>query len=426
MNKSADIAKTVTVNLLRFALALTFAFSGFVKAADPMGTVHKLTEYADVLGLTPHPALLMVGAWVLIGVEYVMGVCLLFGLYRRFYLTLMTAFLAVATPFTLWVALTNPVSDCGCFGDALLLTHWQTFGKNVCLLVMTIATFVGYGRIRRLISDRTQWLIFVYAVASIVLFMQHELRHLPTWDFRPYSIGTNIAEAMTIPDDAPRDEYETLFVMEREGEERTFTFDEYPDSTWHLVRRESRLVSKGYVPPITDFYLATLDGEEVTEEVLAQSGYTFLLVARDLRYANEGMLDIINDLYDYARVGGHAFYMVTASPMGEISEWTEHTGAAYPYLNADETLLKTVVRANLGLVLLKDATIVGKWSAADLPYDQQLGQPIEHNETLTITLREVQGRKLTTLLWMLLPLLLLVLVDLMGRDVGKLKIENCG
>ena len=425
MNKSADIAKTVTVNLLRFALALVFAFSGFVKAADPMGTVHKLTEYADVLGLTPHPALLMVGAWVLIGVEYVMGVCLLFGLYRRFYLTMMTAFLAVATPFTLWVALTNPVSDCGCFGDALLLTHWQTFGKNVCLLVMTIATFVGYGRIRRLISDRTQWLIFVYAAASIVLFMQHELRHLPTWDFRPYSIGTNITEAMTIPDDAPRDEYETLFVMEREGEERTFTFDEYPDSTWHLVRRESRLVSKGYVPPITDFYLATLDGEEVTEEVLAQSGYTFLLVARDLRYANEGMLDIINDLYDYARVGGHAFYMVTASPMGEIGEWTEHTGAAYPYLNADETLLKTVVRANLGLVLLKDATIVGKWSAADLPHDQQLGQPIEHNETLTITLREVQGRKLTTLLWMLLPLLLLVLVDLMGRDVGKLKIENC-
>ena len=283
---------------MRFTLALVFAFSGFVKAVDPMGTVHKLVEYSEVFGVAMHPALLLVGAWLLIGIEYVMGLALFFGLYRRFYLTLMIAFLAVATPFTYWLAVANPVSDCGCFGDAIMLSHWQTLAKNVVLLLMAITVFVERKRIWRIISERTQWLVFVYAAASIALFMQYNLRHLPVWDFRPYTIGTNIVDAMSVPEGAPSDEYETLFVLEKDGEQRTFTFDSYPDSSWVFVRRESRLVSQGYVPPITDFYLTTLEGEDVTWDILEHSGYTFLLVARNMKRANESMLDIINDLYD--------------------------------------------------------------------------------------------------------------------------------
>lgn len=341
-NNSANIAKNITVNALRFALALVFAFSGFVKAVDPMGTVIKLTDYAEAFGMTVSPALLYVGAWLLILVEYIMGVALFFGFYRRFYLSLMVLFLSMMTPLTLVMALTNPVSDCGCFGDALVLTNWQTFGKNLVLLLMTITVLVCHKRVCRLISYRQQWLIFVYAVASIAFFMQYNMRHLPTWDFRPYAIGVNIIDGMTIPEDAPTDEYETLFVLEKEGEQRLFTYDNYPDSTWTLVRRESRLMSRGYVPPITDFYLTSLDGEDVTWEVLEQPGYTFLLVARDLKRANEGLLDVINDLHDYAKVGGHSFYMLTSSNGDVINEWNEHTGAAYSYLSADETLLKTM------------------------------------------------------------------------------------
>ena len=419
MNKSAYIASGIAINALRFVLALVFAFSGCVKAIDPMGTVHKLAEYSEVLGTMVHPALLLVGAWVLIGIEYVMGLALFFGMYRRFYLGLMIAFLTIATPFTYWLAVANPVSDCGCFGDAIVLTHWQTFGKNVVLLLMAVVVLVERRRVWRLISERTQWLVFVYAAASIVLFMQYSLRHLPVWDFRPYAIGTNIVDAMVVPDDAPRDEYETLFVLEREGEQRTFTFDDYPDSSWTFVRRENRLVSKGYVPPITDFYLTTLEGEDVTWEVLEQPGYTFLLVARDIERANESMLDIINDLYDYAKVGGHPFYMVTSSSARFIDEWIEHTGAAYPYLNADETLLKTMLRANLGLVVLKDATIVGKWSAVNIPHDEQLSGAMENNTALTILPREVQKRKITAALWMFLPLLLFVVCDDRGRKEGS-------
>lgn len=410
-NKSANIASGVTINALRFALALVFAFSGFVKAVDPMGTVYKMADYADAFGLTMHPWMLLLGAWLLIIVEYVMGVALFFGLYRRFYLWLMIAFLGVMTPLTLVLALTNPVSDCGCFGDALVLTNWQTFGKNVVLLLMAIVVLRCHKRIWRVISERTQWLIFVYALVAISVFMRYNMRHLPVLDFRPYAIGTNLIEGMTMPEDAPQDEYETLFVLEKDGEQRTFTFDDYPDSTWTFVKRESRLVRQGYVPPIADFHLSTLEGEDVTWEVLDYPGYTFLVVSHELRRANEGMLDVINDLYDYAKVGGHQFYMLTSSNAQSIAQWTERTGASYPYLNADDILLKTMVRANPGLIVLKEATIVGKWSAIDMPRDEQLSVRIEDNAALAVSSHETAARRVATAFWMLFPLLLLVAID---------------
>lgn len=408
MNKSAQIASSIAINALRFTLALVFAFSGLVKAVDPMGTVYKLSDYAEAFGWSVAPMLLLLGAWALIALEYVMGVSLFFGLYRRFYLWLMVVFLAVMTPLTLVLALTNPISDCGCFGDALLLTHWQTFGKNVALLVMAIVALLCHKRICRVVPERTQWLVFVFAGLSIFVFMLHNLRHLPVWDFRSYAVGTNIVEGMTIPEDAPQDEYEYLFVMEKDGKQRTFTFDNYPDSTWQLVRRETRLIRKGYEPPIADFSLSTLDGEDVTWDVLERSGYTFLMVARNLKRTNEGLLDVINDLYDYAKVSDNAFYMLTSSNVKAVDEWNEHTGASYPCLNADETLLKTMIRSNAGLIVLKDATIVGKWSAADLPRDEQLDVPIEHNEALVITPRETLAKRVTAGVCMFLPLLLLM------------------
>ena len=413
-NKSANIASGVTINALRFALALVFAFSGFVKAVDPMGTVYKMADYADAFGLTMHPWMMLLGAWLLIIVEYVMGVALFFGLYRRFYLWLMIAFLGVMTPLTLVLALTNPVSDCGCFGDALVLTNWQTFGKNVVLLLMAIVVLRCHKRIWRVISERTQWLIFVYALVAIAVFMRYNMRHLPVLDFRPYAIGTNLIEGMTIPEDAPQDEYETLFVLEKDGEQRTFTFDDYPDSTWTFVKRESRLVRQGYVPPIADFHLSTLEGEDVTWEVLDYPGYTFLVVSHELRRANERMLDVINDLYDYAKVGGHQFYMLTSSNAQSIAQWTERTGASYPYLNADDILLKIMVRANPGLIVLKEATIVGKWSAIDMPRDEQLSVRIEDNAALTVSSHETAARRVATAFWMLFPLLLLVAIDRVG------------
>lgn len=126
----------------------------------------------------------------------------------------MTLFLAVMTPFTLFLALTNPVNDCGCFGDAVVLTNWQTFGKNLVLLLMAVVVLANNRCLLRVISERMQWLVFVFALGSVVVFTQYNMRHLPIMDFRPYSIGTNIVEAMTVPEGVPQDVYETYFVIE--------------------------------------------------------------------------------------------------------------------------------------------------------------------------------------------------------------------
>ena len=226
---------------------------------------------------------------------------------------------------------------------------------------------------------------------------------------------------MTVPDDAPQDEYETLFVLEKEGLRCTFTDDNYPDSTWTFVSRENRLVSRGYIPPITDFHLATLDGEDVTWEVLEEPGYTFLVVAHDLERTNEGMLDVLNDLYDYAIVNGYAFYMITSSGEEATRKWTEHTAAAYPYLQADEIQLKTMIRSNPGLIVLKDATVVGKWSAADMPRDDQLGTSMENKEVEQVTINQQLRRYVGVTLWLFFPLLLLIVLDEIGN---KKNIKN--
>lgn len=408
---SGHIASGIFINSLRFALALVFVFSGLVKAIDPMGTVYKMTDYAEAFGWAVEPWWVLLGAWALILLEYVMGVALFFGLYRRFYLCLTIAFLAVMTPLTLFLALTNPISDCGCFGEAVVLTNWQTFWKNVVLLVMAVVVLRYNKRMCRVISERSQWLVFVYALVSIAVFMHYNMRHLPIVDFRPYRIGVNIIDAMTIPENAPQDEYETLFVMEKDGKQQTFTFDEYPDSTWSFVSRKNRLVSKGYIPPIADFHLFDMDGEDVTWDILEQPGYTLLTVAPDLKRTDEGMLDVINDLYDYAKVSNAPFYMLTSSNEEVIDEWSEHTGAVYPYLQADDILLKTMVRANPGLIVLKDATIVGKWSSADIPRDDQLDVAMEHNDELQVTQHRLTARRVAVSLWMFFPLLLLVVLD---------------
>lgn len=407
---------------MRFTLALVFAFSGFVKAVDPMGLVYKMADYAEAFGVAIPFGLLIVGAILLIIWEYVMGVCLFFGLYRRFYLALMIAFLMVMTPLTLYSAIYNPVTDCGCFGDAIVLTNWQTFGKNLVLIAMAVLTLIGYKHIKRIISERMQWLVYVYAMLSIVVFIPYNLRHLPLFDFRPYHVGANIIESMTIPEGAAQDEYETTFVLEKEGEKRTFTFDNYPDSTWTFVSRENRLITKGYVPPITDFYLTDLNGDDCTWDVLEQPGYTFFMVAHDLQRTDEGMLDIINDLYDYAKVNEVPFYMLTSSSRSVIAEWMDHTGASYPYLLADETPLKTMVRSNPGLILLKDATVVGKWSKEDMPRDEQLIAPIKTNADMNFTSQHTTTRHVKILLWMFLPLCLLVVID----KIFKLKKLNKG
>lgn len=395
-------------NGLRIVLALTFVLSGFVKGIDPLGTVYKMGDYAEAFHLTAftNPGLLLLAAMLLCMVEFMLGISLLFGIWRRTVLSLILLFLCLVTPLTFYLALTNPVSDCGCFGDAIVLTNWQTFGKNIILLAITLFVLIKRRLIVRFIRPNWEWMVLGYALVSFYCFMGHNLRHLPLVDYRPWHIGADLEASMAIPEDAPQAQYETLFTLTRDGEEREFSLADYPDSTWTFVRSRSVLLDPGYVPPIADFSLIDEQGNDITDS-LFEPGWTFLLVMNHLR--GEDMLDAINDLYDYATLWGCRFHALTSATSEEVALWREHTGAIYDIYHLDDITLKTIIRSDPGMVLIHDGVITGKWSRHDLPHDEMLdGAPETLPWTVTST-HEVGRRHLKGTLWMFLPYLFLAL-----------------
>ena len=270
------------VNICRFILGATFVFSGFVKAVDPLGTYYKIQDYLAAFGMQQLlPDIVPLLMSVLLAVlEFAVGMHLLLGIKRRFTTRLALLIMLVMTPLTLYLALTNPISDCGCFGDALVLTNWQTFGKNVVLLTCAIVLMITPWAMVRFLTKKMEWTLSNYCIVFALALAGYCLATLPIIDFRPYKIGNNIREGMEIPEGAKPTIFDTRFIMEKDGVKQTFTVDNYPDSTWTFVSAETVVVEKGYEPPIHDFVMESLEtGEDITDEVLDDPGYTFLLIA---------------------------------------------------------------------------------------------------------------------------------------------------
>ena len=406
--------RITAVNVCRFVLAATFIFSGYVKAIDPLGTLYKLKDYAAAMslnGLLPDWAL--VGVAIALGaLEFALGVFMLFAVRRHVVSRIMLAFMTAMTVLTLWIFVADPVKDCGCFGDALKLTNGETLLKNIVL--SACAALVAWRPVdmARFISRSNQWIVRYYTVAYIVITSVYCLYTLPIFDFRPYHVGMNIKQGMEIPEGAEQPEFESTFLLKKNGETREFTLDNYPDSTWEYVDTRTVQTKKGYEPPIHDFALTSCDtGEDITEQVLTKKGYTFLLVSPRLAVADDSNFGDIDQIYEYAEENGIDFYCVTASANNEIERWRDLTGAEYQFCNADETTLKTMIRSNPGLMLLKDGTIIGKWSHNALPQTDDLTAPLQQ-----LTIGKAQNdsateRLLIVLLTFFLPLSALTLAD---------------
>lgn len=403
------------VNFSRLVLAFTFVFSGLVKVVDPHGTQYKLEDYFQAFGWSAWvPGFLPLWLAVLLAVfEFCIGIYMFFGIRRRTTSWLFLLFMSAMTPLTLYLALTDPVSDCGCFGDAVTLTNWETFGKNVVLLAMSVIVFHYHRLMNRLVSERNQWTISLYSIVFAFVLSGFCLYYLPVFDFRPYHIGANLPQGMVVPAGEEEPEYATTFVLEKDGVEREFSLEDYPEDTaWHFVDSKTVLVKEGYVPPVHDFSIATWpEGEDVTEQVLADTGYTFLLVAPYLEQADDSNIDRINELYDFCQQHGYAFYCLTASGDGEIARWQDLTGAEYPFGLTDEITLKTVVRSNPGLVLLKGGTVYNKWGCNELPEESDLEAPLEESELGRLQSASRMMTTLRVLLWFLVPLFVLVSAD---------------
>lgn len=407
----------VWANFCRFLLAFVFTFSGFIKANDPLGTVYKIEDYLEAWGILElMPGALIYLAAMLMGVvEFTLGVYLLFGIRRRMASSLVLFLMAVMTPLTLWLAVANPVSDCGCFGDAVILTNWETFAKNVVLLVAAVSVFKWRRTVVGLVTGKVDWLVALYSTVFIVIYTFFCIDRLPVFDFRPYHIGADIRKGMEIPEGETPTTYETTFIYAKNGVEKEFTIDDFPssDSTWVFVDSRTRIKEKGYEPPIHDFsIMAQEDGTDLTDEVLDDEGYTFLLVAPQLSEADDSNIDLINEVFDYSMEHGYRFLCVTASTDEDIATWQENTGAEYPFALMDDITLKTMIRSNPGLMLLKKGVVVNKWGDGSLPDEYRLNAPLEKLPIGQLNRKTVSHKIAEVVMWFVVPLLTLTLCDL--------------
>ncbi len=367
-SKSANLLGTTQILLHanRILIGLLFVFSGFVKAVDPLGTVYKIEDYLIAfdgffVGLT---FLAFPAAICLIALELLIGLNLLFKVWPKITSWIALVFMLFMTALTLYIAIYNPVSDCGCFGDALVISNWQTFFKDVVLLIMIIILLFGKKQLRPIYQSGFEWTLVVLFVIVAFGFMAYNLTHLPVIDFRPYKTGVNIQEAMRYPEDAPRDVYEYVFTYEKDGIKREFSLEEIPDSTWTFISQETKLISEGYQPPIQDFEILTASYEDLTDEILEYQGVTYLIISYDLSLASEKSMERIKSFVTHQRQQDQdvKIYALTASSTDDIQDFKLKYDLDFPFYTTDPITLKTIIRANPGIMKLKAGTIKGKWN----------------------------------------------------------------
>lgn len=367
------------VNLCRFLLAGVFIFSGFVKAVDPLGSFYKIQDYLTAFGLhewIPVYASLF-GAVLLAGIEFCVGIFLFLGIRRRIASSLALLLLVIMTPLTLYLAIANPVHDCGCFGDAIALTNWQTFAKNVVLLAASIVIFKQWKTLARFVTLKMEWMVSMYTIVFAFAISFYCLRHLPILDFRPYKIGTNLAETKRMADaDEGEATLKSLFIH--------------------------------------DFYMFDRQtGEDLTDSILNNKNYTFILIAHRIEEADDSNIDLINEIYDYSKERGYDFCALTSSTTEAIEQWCERTGAEYPFYESDDIALKTVIRSNPGLLLLKDGVILNKWSSTDLPDEYEMNGPLDTLEVGKLQTVNNVHTLLRVLLCFIGPLALIIVLDIL-------------
>lgn len=306
----------VVSNICRLLLGAIFTFSALVKANDPMGTIYKIEDYFAAWSLPIGQDSALILAAILMLIEFALGILLLLNIWGKLSAKIALAFMAIMTVLTLWLALTNAVDDCGCFGDVIVLTNWQTFAKNVIFLAM--AAIVVFCTKQKSISlSKAKW-VLSGVMAVFCLLAAHSYFYLPAIDFSPYKISTNIKSKMELPSD-------------------------------------------GSMPEITDFYIESLDSEDITDSILNEESVC-LLITPFLQEASKAHCTDINKVYELDAESGYKFYCLTASSDEEIEKWQEQTHAKYPFARMDDVTLKTMVRSNPGVMILNHGVIVCKLS----------------------------------------------------------------
>lgn len=371
----------IVIRILQLCFALVFIFSGIAKCIDPTGTSIKFGEYLLYFGWNSLLEFTMGLAWVLSILEFFVGFNLLMGRALRSALFLAVCMMTVFTPLTLWLACTDAIQDCGCFGDAVHLSNWATFAKNVALDVVLVLLIV-YRKSLYTLVGKTNFTIYAYWC----LFLVAALCWLGTFrdpfiDFRPFLPGVNLADGvlgrMPDADEEVADEITYTCIYERNGERKEFPLEELPDEAegWEFVETIEHGASENVAddasavkeePLYLDFFARTEEGELFTEELLRAPGYTFLLMSASIGEASQHDLDRIEELYEYSTDHNYGFYCLTSRDTTAVNNWKFLTGAEYQFLYTDMQIVETFTRANPAVMLLRDGVICWKENLSTL------------------------------------------------------------
>jgi uncharacterized membrane protein YphA (DoxX/SURF4 family) len=373
-------------HIARFLVGGLFIFSGFIKANDPLGFSYKLKEYFEVFqadtGLSLFESFADIAlplAILVCASEIILGVMLLIGYRRKLTLWLLFAQIAFFTFLTFYSACYNKVTSCGCFGDFLKLKPWQSFWKDVALMILITLLISTKENIRPLFKPIIVSAVFMVGVVLALWFPIYTWRNLPPFDFRAYAPGMNIRENMRKSADYKDPVYESMLVYQniKTGEKKEFNQDAYMKSkiwedtlNWKWDATVNKLVRDAVNPPkITDFNVTNLDGVNITDSVLNDRNYSFWLVMHELKGTEDDdkLMAEINDFYKLATQDGKHFMGMTASGPSEIDAFKHQHNALYDFVLVDNTVLKTMIRSNPGLMLMKDGTVIANWHWRNLP-----------------------------------------------------------
>ena len=358
----------VLAQISRVFVGILFIISGFIKANDPLGFSYKLDEYFQVFHM---PWLSAVSLALAIGIcafEIGLGVALLLGAKMRFTAWSLLLMIVFFTFLTFYSWKFDVVKDCGCFGDALHLKPFESFMKDVILFVLILFIFIKRNEIKPLFGESgSTWLAYAGFVASLT-FSIYCYRHLPMIDFRPYAIGKSIPEGMKLPPNAVTDSVVMVFIYEKDGKRMELSMDQISgiDSTYKFVDRTDKVIREGDKAPIHDFTIVSADGTDVTADVLSMDR-VFLLVAYDLEKSDEDAQSRINDFVALSQKAGVEFIGLTSSAPATVDAFKKKHHSAFEYYFTDGTTLKTMIRSNPGLLLLKKGTVAAMWHHNDLP-----------------------------------------------------------
>lgn len=363
MEKTVKRSKTILflILLLRIVIGGIFIFSGFVKAIDPWGTIYKFQEYFLVLDFTSLLPLVTFLAFFLASFEFVFGVFIVFGCYRRVAPLMLILSMVFMLPLTLYLALTNNVKDCGCFGDAIYISNWATFIKNIFITAGLVFLFRYNKRVKNIYGIAVQWIVGFFSLAFVISICSIGYFYQPLLDFRPFKVGTSLVDKNRSVENEPT----YKFIYKKGTEQKEFTVDNLPGDDWEFVDRIE--ISPKKKINEADKLVISEQGEDITNEVIKQDGEQIILLFPNLDDVEISYTFVINEIYDLALMHGVGVVGLTSASNQEIDQWKDLSMAAYPLYMIDDSILKQIARGNPAIIYLKDGIIQWKSALRSIP-----------------------------------------------------------